>query len=63
MTWVRKAPGGAGAEIVTSHSLTAEAQRAHLALYRSIMFGESPLTRAAREAIAITVSAANDCHC
>jgi alkylhydroperoxidase family enzyme len=36
--------------------------RAHVALYRTIMFGRSPLTRAEREAIAVAVSAANDCH-
>ncbi|HET7855940.1 MAG TPA: carboxymuconolactone decarboxylase family protein, partial [Gaiellaceae bacterium] len=29
--------------------------------YRMIMFGDSPLSRAEREAIAVAVSAANDC--
>jgi alkylhydroperoxidase family enzyme len=36
--------------------------RAHLGLYRTIMFGDSPLTRAEREVMAVTVSAVNDCH-
>jgi hypothetical protein len=31
-------------------------------LYRTIMFGGSGLSRAEREAIAVCVSAANDCH-
>jgi alkylhydroperoxidase family enzyme len=48
--------------ILASHSLNAEALAAHERLYRTIMFGESPLTRSEREAIAVTVSAANDCH-
>jgi len=36
--------------------------RAHVGLYRTIMFGESPLSRSERETIAVVVSAANDCH-
>lgn len=48
--------------ILASHSLNPEAVAAHIALYRTIMFGESPLTRSEREAIAVAVSAANDCH-
>ena len=31
-------------------------------LYRAIMFGESALTRAERELLAVVVSCANDCH-
>ena len=34
---------------------------ASIELYRAIMFGRSPLSRAEREAIAVTVSRANDC--
>lgn len=34
---------------------------ASLGLYQAIMFGESPLSRVEREAIAVTVSRANDC--
>jgi alkylhydroperoxidase family enzyme len=33
----------------------------HHALYRTSMFGPSPLTRVERESIAVVVSAANDC--
>jgi alkylhydroperoxidase family enzyme len=33
----------------------------HYALYRTSMYGPSPLSRAEREAIAVVVSAANDC--
>jgi alkylhydroperoxidase family enzyme len=62
MTWVRTEPHPASANIVTSHSLNPQVQHAHLALYRAIQFGESPLSRLEREAIAVVVSAANDCH-
>lgn len=30
--------------------------------YRAIMFGESPLTRAQREMLAVVTSVANGCH-
>lgn len=50
------------AHILASHSLNERALAAHLALYRTIMYGDSPLTRAEREAMAVAVSAANDCH-
>jgi alkylhydroperoxidase family enzyme len=49
------------ANILASHSLNAAALEAHVRLYRTIMFGGSPLSRAEREAIAVAVSAANDC--
>jgi alkylhydroperoxidase family enzyme len=63
MTWVETAPdSGAMANVVASHSLNRPALEAHLALYRTIMFGSSGLTRAEREAIAVCVSAANECH-
>ena len=63
MTWVRTSPEGAAmANILASHSLNPAALEAHLGLYRTIMFGESPLSRVEREAIAVAVSAANDCH-
>lgn len=61
--WVKRADGSAGLDdILASHSLNPQALHAHVALYRTIMFGESPLTRSEREAIAVAVSAANDCH-
>lgn len=63
MTWVEIADGAARLpHVLASHSLNDAALRAHLALYRTIMFGESGLTRAEREAIAVCVSAANECH-
>jgi alkylhydroperoxidase family enzyme len=63
IAWVKTAKGaGEGANILASHSLNPEALAAHVRLYRTIMFGDSPLTRTEREAIAVAVSAVNDCH-
>jgi alkylhydroperoxidase family enzyme len=63
IAWVNTAPGaGELAHILASHSLNPEALAAHVRLYRTIMFGDSPLTRTEREALAVAVSAANDCH-
>ncbi len=63
IAWVRTAEGaGELANILASHSLNPEALAAHVRLYRTIMFGDSPLTRTEREAIAVAVSAVNDCH-
>ena len=63
IAWVKTAAGaGEGANILASHSLNPEAVAAHVRLYRTIMFGDSPLTRTEREAIAVAVSAVNDCH-
>jgi alkylhydroperoxidase family enzyme len=61
--WVEQGPMGHRLEnVLACHSLNEAALRAHLGLYRTIMFGPSPLTRPEREAIAVAVSAANDCH-
>lgn len=63
MSWVEEAPGSEGMDhILSSHSLNPDALAAHLQLYRTIMFGPSGLSRAEREAMAVCVSAANDCH-
>lgn len=63
MAWVKSgSEGEAQAHILSSHSLNPGAMRAHIALYRTIMFGESPLTRTEREAMAVAVSMANECH-
>lgn len=60
--FVRTAPGSEQvANILASHSLNADAVDAHVRLYRTIMFGDSPLSRVEREAIAVAVSAANEC--
>jgi hypothetical protein len=62
MVWVRTAPGSeAMPSILASHSLNDAALNAHVQLDRTIMFGESPLSRTEREAIGVAVSAANDC--
>lgn len=50
------------AHIFKSHSLNAPALRAHVQLYRTIMFGPSGLSRAEREAVATTVSVLNHCN-
>ncbi len=63
MTWVKTDPTAEGLpHVLASHSLNADALSAHRALYEKLMFGPSDLTRAEREAIAVCVSAANDCH-
>jgi len=48
--------------ILAIHSLHPASLRAHLMLYRTLMYGPSPLSRAQREMIAVCVSAANQCH-
>lgn len=50
------------AHILASHSANRDVLRGHLALYRAVMFGASPLSRTEREAVAVAVSAANNCH-
>lgn len=63
MSWVSSGPGGERLDnILACHSLNPVVQRAHIGLYRAIMYGESPLARVEREAVAVCVSAANNCH-
>lgn len=47
--------------ILEIHTLHPQSLLDHYALYRTSMFGPSPLTRVEREAIAVVVSASNDC--
>lgn len=47
--------------ILKVQSLNPGALESHLDLYMSIMFGQSGLSRAEREAVAVVVSATNDC--
>lgn len=47
--------------IMKVQSLNAEAMARHLELYVTLMFGESALTRAERELVAVVVSSANRC--
>ena len=53
---------GKVSNILMVHSLNPEAMSNHLDLYMTIMFGPSGLSRAEREAIAVVVSANNDCE-
>jgi len=48
--------------IVSVQSQLPEVMRDSMRLYSSIMFGESPLTRAQREMIAVVTSGINDCY-
>lgn len=58
----RRAGAGEGAaNVVAVHSLHPRALEDHVALYRTLMFGPSPLSRREREAVAVVVSALNDC--
>lgn len=61
MTWVRTTRDDLP-NILASHSLNDAALRAHVGLYRTIMFGPSGLSRLEREAVAVAVSSANECH-
>lgn len=47
--------------ILKVHGLNPAALEAHLDLYMTLMFGKSGLSRLEREAIAVVVSASNDC--
>lgn len=53
---------GSVANILKIHSLHPKVMTTHLALYRELMFGQSELTRAEREVIAVAVSVTNHCH-
>ena len=48
--------------ILKIHSLNPPSLAVHYDLYKTIMYGRSPLSRAQREMIAVVVSAANECH-
>jgi len=43
------------------HGVRPKVLEAHLDLYREVMFGESELSRAERETVAVAVSSANEC--
>jgi uncharacterized peroxidase-related enzyme len=53
---------GKVSNILKVHSLNPDAMGDHLNLYMTLMFGKSGLSRAEREAIAVVVSANNDCE-
>ena len=52
---------GKVSNILKVHSLNPEAMGNHLDLYMTLMFGKSGISRAEREAIAVVVSATNEC--
>ena len=52
---------GKVSNILKVHSLHPSALADHLRLYDTLLFGKSDLRRAEREALAVVVSAANDC--
>ena len=53
---------GHAAHIMKIHSLSPRSMTAHRTLYRTLMFGPSPLKRYQREMIGVAVSALNECH-
>ena len=55
-------PWGGVDNILKIHSLNPESLRAHTVLYKTLMYGKSPLKRPQREMIAVVASAANRCH-
>ena len=48
--------------ILKIHSLNPESLAAHVQLYKTVMFGKSPIPRIDREMIALVVSSINQCH-
>jgi uncharacterized peroxidase-related enzyme len=50
------------ANVLKVESSNPKVLEAHLSLYKSIMFGKSPLSRSQREMIAVVVSSVNSCH-
>lgn len=52
---------GRAANIMKVHSLNPQSMLDHRALYRTLMFGPSPLERYQREMIGVVVSALNQC--
>ncbi len=55
-------PWGGVDNILKIHSLNPESLRAHVLLYKTVMYGKSPIRRPQREMIAVVASVANHCH-
>jgi alkylhydroperoxidase family enzyme len=53
---------GRAAHIMKVHSLNPRSMLAHRTLYRTLMFGPSPLKRYQREMIGVVVAALNQCE-
>lgn len=47
--------------ILAIHSLNPDSLRGHYLLYRTLMYGQSTLSRTERELVAVSVSARNHC--
>jgi len=54
-------PWGGVDNIMKIHSLNVRSLKGHYELYKAVMYGKSPLSRAQREMIAVVASAANRC--
>ena len=48
--------------IIKIHSLNVPSMHAHLLLYKTVMYGKSPVRRPEREMIGVVVSAVNHCR-
>jgi len=57
-----KEPWGGVDNIFKIHSLNPASARGHLDLYKTMMHGDSPLSREQREMIGVVVSSVNQCH-
>ena len=55
-------PAGVVDNIMMIHSLNPKSLKTHYELYAHMMRGQSDLSRAQREMIAVVVSALNRCH-
>ncbi len=55
-------PWGGVDNIMKIHSLNVASLKAHFDIYKTLMYGRSPLSRVQREMIAVVASAANQCH-
>ena len=55
-------PWGGVDNIMKIHSLSIDSLKAHMLLYKTVMYGKSPIKRAHREMIAVVTSAANKCE-
>ena len=55
-------PWGGVDNILKIHSLNPDSLKAHLLLYKTVMYGRSPIKRPDREMIAVVVSGINQCH-
>lgn len=49
-------------DILRIHSLNPPSLKAHILLYRTLMYGKSGMTRKQREMIGVVVSALNHCE-